>query len=70
MSICDKTPETGDLGVADERLFTPGDPAKSVISLRMHDTGQYRMPPLGSSIVDADGTTLVDAWITSVNVCP
>jgi len=41
-----------------------------VVSLRMHTLDARRMPPLGTRVVDADGTALIDAWITSVTACP
>ena len=69
MGVCNKTPEMGDLGIADARLLYPNAPEKSVLSLRMHSTGNTRMPPLGSSVVDKAGTQLIDAWISSVTSC-
>jgi uncharacterized repeat protein (TIGR03806 family) len=68
--VCNTTPEEGDLGIAGAKLFVPGDTSKSLISVRMHRTGDGRMPPLASSIVDNTGTAAVDAWISSVTACP
>jgi hypothetical protein len=28
------------------------------------------MPKIGSSVVDPDGTALIDAWIRSISACP
>ncbi len=67
--VCDAEPEVGDLGVAGAKLFTPGNPAKSIISIRTHATDWQRMPPIGSAIVDPLGTSVIDAWITSVASC-
>jgi len=67
--LCDQPPQRGDLGVDDARLLAPGDPARSVISLRMHDTGAHRMPSLGTTLVDSEGTTVLDAWITGLEAC-
>jgi hypothetical protein len=60
---------TGDAMLPQIRLV-PGDPATSNISFRMHDTAVYRMPKIGSSVVDPMGTALVDEWVTSIQACP
>jgi uncharacterized repeat protein (TIGR03806 family) len=68
--ICNTVPEAGDFGIEGAKLFAPGDPDTSIISLRIHATGEIRMPPIGTSIEDTTGTTLVDDWIRSVTACP
>ncbi len=70
VGICDATPRSGDLDIADARLLAPGDPARSIVSARMHTLGSTRMPGLGSALVDPVGTELVDAWISSLTACP
>jgi uncharacterized repeat protein (TIGR03806 family) len=60
---------TGDPMLPQTRLV-PGDPSKSSISYRMHATVNYRMPKIGSSVVDPDGTKIIDDWITSLTDCP
>jgi len=70
MGVCNKVPETGDLGVTGAQLLVPGNPGLSLLSLRMHDMGINRMPPLGRSVVDTLGTSLIDAWITALSSCP
>jgi uncharacterized repeat protein (TIGR03806 family) len=69
--LCGQAPEKGDLGVAGALRITPGDPEHSVLSLRMHtlDTA-FRMPQIGTGIVDDTGTGVVDAWISSLTSCP
>lgn len=66
---CDGTPQDGDLGVAGALILTPGAPAKSTASLRMHALDASRMPPLATHVVDTAGTALVDAWIASLTGC-
>ena len=68
--ICNTDPEAGDMGVEGAKLFVPGDPSKSLISLRVHTLGENRMPPLASAIVDPVGTAAIDAWISSTPACP
>jgi uncharacterized repeat protein (TIGR03806 family) len=68
--VCDVAPTAGDLGVAGSRLLAPGDPARSVLSLRLRATGIHRMPPISSNVVDRAGTELVDTWITALRACP
>ncbi|MEZ0228775.1 MAG: PQQ-dependent sugar dehydrogenase, partial [Planctomycetota bacterium] len=60
-------PQAGDLGVAGARIVANGDPARSVLHLRMTtlDT-KTRMPPLASSVVDQAGAQLVSDWIRSI----
>ena len=68
--LCDVAPQNGDLGVADARIVAPGAPERSVLSLRMYALDVSRMPPLGSSVVDADGAALIDGWISAMSACP
>ena len=70
MGICNVVPGEGDLGVANAKVLAPGDAAHSILSLRMHALDSHRMPPLGSRLVDASGTGVVDAWIESLAACP
>jgi hypothetical protein len=59
---------TGDPLLPQVRLV-PGAPEESSLSFRMHDTTSYRMPRIGSSVVDADGVELIDAWISAMTGC-
>ena len=70
MGICNVNPTAGDLGVPDAKLLTPGNTTTSVLSLRIHVLGDDAMPPLGKTVVDADGAALIDAWILSLVGCP
>jgi len=69
IGACDVSPENGDLGVAGAMILKPGDHSTSVMSLRMNTTGGDRMPPLGTQIVDPDGTGTIDQWISSLTSC-
>ncbi len=69
-TACNADAEAGDLGVAGAKLLVPGDPSKSLISLRPHAIGANRMPPLASSVVDDAGLAVVDDWIKSLATCP
>jgi len=60
---------TGDPLLPQVRLV-PGAPEESSISFRMHDTTDYRMPRIGSNVVDPDGAALIDEWITGMTDCP
>jgi hypothetical protein len=52
--------------------IVPGNPVDSTLSFRMHDTGEFRMPKIGSSVVDTAGSKLIDDWITALpaDACP
>jgi hypothetical protein len=47
-------------------VVQPGEPARSTLSLRLHATDVWRMPPLGSRRVDPQGSSLVDGWISGL----
>jgi mono/diheme cytochrome c family protein len=55
-------------GLPTKRLV-PGSPSASALSYRMHDLGPNRMPKVGSSVVDKEGSKLVDDWITALPPC-
>jgi uncharacterized repeat protein (TIGR03806 family) len=69
--MCSVAPQAGELGVAGAKVVAPGDPAKSVLSLRMRTLETPRMPTLASRIVDESGAAAVEAWIRSLPpACP
>jgi hypothetical protein len=69
---CNAAPEKGDLGVAGARRIVPGQPARSLVSLRMRTLAErFRMPQLGTAVVDVQGADVVDAWIAGLPpTCP
>lgn len=60
---------TGDPALPQTRLV-PGSPEQSSLSFRMHDTTNFRMPKIGSNVVDPAGTALIDEWVSSLTSCP
>ncbi|GHG91813.1 PQQ-dependent sugar dehydrogenase [Comamonas sp. JC664] len=70
MKVCGVPPQQGELGIEGPMLVAPGDPLKSVLARRMHSLSTPRMPPLATALKDTEGTALIDAWITSMPVCP
>ena len=76
-AICNAVPGKGDLGVTGATLLTPKDSMHSLMWLRMHapkgdaiSGATGRMPEIGSSVVDTQGTDLISQWITSITACP
>jgi hypothetical protein len=69
MKACGVAP-VWDLGVTNALLIAPGDPTRSVVSLRAHAIGAHAMPLLGGRTVDVAGTKVVDDWIASLATCP
>jgi uncharacterized repeat protein (TIGR03806 family) len=67
-NLCD-APEHGTLGNPGAMIVTPGDPAASMLSVRMRDPGAYRMPPIATHVVDEVGATVLDDWITTLTSC-
>jgi uncharacterized repeat protein (TIGR03806 family) len=69
LRACDWWPSFGDLGVTGARVLVPGDPSRSLLSLRPHHIGAGQMPPLARSTVDPEGTRRIDAWIEAWTSC-
>ena len=70
MGACNTPGITGsDLGLADARLLSPGNPAGSLVWLRMGRRDVHGMPPVGSLEVDQDGLALIGAWIAELGSC-
>lgn len=67
--ICNQAPVYGDLGQSGAQLLSPGNASQSVISLRIRDTANFRMPPLGTNIVDNNAAEAIDDWINSLIDC-
>jgi uncharacterized repeat protein (TIGR03806 family) len=67
---CNVVPGKGDLGVAGAKLFVPGAPASSLLSIRLRSTGLGRMPPIGTKVTDTAGAQIVDDWIRGTGSCP
>lgn len=62
-------PTLGNLGVVGANIITPGDPASSVLYLRMSRRGADQMPPFASALVDTVGAGLVASWIQAMSTC-
>jgi uncharacterized repeat protein (TIGR03806 family) len=60
---CNVTPTGGNLGVNGAQIILPGDSSRSVLYLRMNRRDSNQMPPVGSHLVDTQGTTLLRQWI-------
>jgi hypothetical protein len=69
MGLCNAPPSEGTFGVDGAQRLVPGDPARSLVSIRMKLQGAGRMPLLGSVIVDEQGTAVIDEWISSLQGC-
>ena len=67
--LCDP-PVHGDLGVDGARRVSPGDPAESVLAIRLAASDVNRMPPVGALRRDADGIGIIDQWISGMASCP
>lgn len=69
-ALCDVAPINGDLGVEDAVLVAPGEPERSLLSLRMQALDAHRMPPIASAVVHAEGVARIDAWFSGLEGCP
>jgi len=69
MNACDVAPDAGGLGLTMPRIIAPGNASRSVLVARTNRRDVDGMPPLGSTIVDADGVTLLTDWVNSLANC-
>jgi len=60
-------PSSGDLGLPDARIINSGKPESSVLLSRMRATNANRMPRIGSTLVDEDGSKLIEDWIKQLS---
>lgn len=71
MRLCNEAPTQGDLGIANAKLLTPGDPKTSLLWIRLAPPDkQKRMPPLATNRLDEAGSELIKAWISTIKSCP
>ena len=68
MKVCDVKP-SGELQVSGTRGLFPGDPGRSMIPIRMQRRDEFKMPPLGSFVVDTSMLDTVKSWIGTRGIC-
>jgi uncharacterized repeat protein (TIGR03806 family) len=68
--LCGVQPTEGDLGATGAARLTPGDPSRSIVSLRLHAHGRVHLPPIGAQLIDDKGAAHVDSWIRGLVACP
>jgi uncharacterized repeat protein (TIGR03806 family) len=72
--LCDEEPRVSriwDLGNwEDQLLLRPGRPGDSIVYLRTVLLGHFRMPPVGSDVVDDAGASVLADWIEAMESCP
>jgi hypothetical protein len=71
-NLCNVMPEKAVPGDPPGVLrIAPGDPSLSVVSMRMHSLDpMFRMPQIGTRVVDTEGVAMIDAFVTSLTDCP
>lgn len=68
---CNEPPQLGDPIEGGGVLISPGEPLDSILHFRMaSDDPSWRMPPIGSQVVDVAGSDLIADWIESQTSCP
>jgi uncharacterized repeat protein (TIGR03806 family) len=66
-NTCNAMPSSGDLGVSGARVILPGDASRAVLYLRMNRRDANGMPPVGSHLVDSQGTALLQQWVNGMS---
>jgi uncharacterized repeat protein (TIGR03806 family) len=61
--LFDQPPQHHSFGIKEARLVAPGHPERSVLLHRIATRGEGYMPPLATSVVDAEAVALIRAWI-------
>jgi len=69
MGLCGVSPLQGDLGIAGALLLDPGNSDNSILYQRMTSTDASRMPPLSTSVIDAQAAGVVRDWIDGLAAC-
>ena len=70
MRACDVFPLNTVLGLgALARIIVPGEPDRSLLSLRMERRDDEAMPQLGTFVVHEAGAVLIRAWIEGLAAC-
>lgn len=59
-------PTQGTFGMHAARVIAPGDPFRSVLLYRISKLGAGRMPHVGSTEVDLQGTALIHDWLAQL----
>jgi uncharacterized repeat protein (TIGR03806 family) len=66
MRVVDVKPQHHTFGLTDARLVAPAHPERSVLLQRMTHRGEGHMPPLATSVVDAQAVRLLHEWIRTL----
>jgi uncharacterized repeat protein (TIGR03806 family) len=67
---CETVPQAGMLGIMNASIIAAGDAARSTLVARMNRRGDnVSMPPLGSTVVDDEGVTLIQDWVNALAGC-
>jgi putative heme-binding domain-containing protein len=70
LKVIDEVPKQGTFDIPEARLIAPGEPARSVLYLRMAKFGRGRMPHRGSEFVDEQALAWMEAWINGLGETP
>jgi len=68
-NACNVAPDAGGVGIPMPLIIAPGNAGRSVLVARTDRRDVDGMPPLGSTIVDADGVSLLTDWINGLANC-
>lgn len=68
IGVCKSPVATGNGGVKEGFIITPGDPAKSILARRIDSTDPaVMMPEIGRHLVHAEGLSVIEQWIAGMD---
>jgi hypothetical protein len=67
LSLLDRPTVSDSLSIKEPRVVAPGDPTRSMLTLRLSRLDNYRMPPLATSVPDRAAIAVLEKWVKSLH---
>jgi hypothetical protein len=66
LNLLDRPTVSDSLSIKEPRVVAPGDPSRSMLTLRLSRSDSYRMPPLATSVNDRAAIAVLEEWVKSL----
>jgi uncharacterized repeat protein (TIGR03806 family) len=67
LNLLNRPTVSDSLSIKDPRVVAPGDLSRSMLTLRLMRSDNYRMPPLATSVNDQAAIAVLEAWVKSLH---